>query len=275
MRAQTTAPGRGHTRAAELRFLLANGQLAAAAGDSRHRHLHSAVCLSDYARIADEVAALGGSGPLLDWGCGYGQMSYLLARRGVDVVAYDVGGWRDPALPMTRGLTIVRGDHPSDLPFEDGTFAAVLSCGVLEHVADEDASLRELRRVLIPGGRLLIYNLPQKASYKELVIRSLRLGWTHERRYTLGSIRTILCRNGFGVTRVRHGGVLPHLCTGLPPSFVRFYERFPRAVIGADRALSRLPPLGPLAQSLEIVAEAPRLSRRAGGRALDARRAGP
>ena len=61
------------------------------------------------------------------------------------------------------------------------------------------------------------------------------------------------------MTRVRHGGVLPHLCTGLPPSFVRFYDRFPRAVIGADRALSRVAPLAPLAQSLEIVADAQRV----------------
>ena len=249
-------PGARRDSQADLRFVLANGRLAAATGDRWCRHLESTVALSNFIRIADEVAGLAGPGRVLDWGCSYGQVSYLLARRGLDMVGYDVGqAFQDPRLPMTRGLTAVSGEHPSSLPFDDASFETVLCCGVLEHVPDEHASLREIRRVLAPEGKLLIYNLPQKASYKEYVIRRLRLGPTHDRRYDVGSIRAVLRRNGFRLVRVRRGGVLPHMGTGLPPSVRRVYERFPGAVIAADRTLSQIPLLAQVAQSLEIVAE--------------------
>jgi len=42
------------------------------------------------------------------------------------------------------------------LPFADGWFDAVISCHVLEHVADDRAALAELARVLAPGGRLIL-----------------------------------------------------------------------------------------------------------------------
>ena len=43
----------------------------------------------------------------------------------------------------------------------------MLSCGVLEHVQDPDASLDEIRRVLRPGGTFYVTNLPNRYSYTE------------------------------------------------------------------------------------------------------------
>ena len=46
------------------------------------------------------------------------------------------------------------------LPFDDASFDAVLSCGVLEHVPYEEGSVREIARVLKPGGHFFVYQLP-------------------------------------------------------------------------------------------------------------------
>ena len=42
------------------------------------------------------------------------------------------------------------------LPFREGTFDVVLCCHVLEHVPDDRAAIRELRRILAPGGQLVV-----------------------------------------------------------------------------------------------------------------------
>ena len=45
-------------------------------------------------------------------------------------------------------LSVYLSPETWKLPYEDASFAAVLSCGVLEHVADPDASLEEVKRIL-------------------------------------------------------------------------------------------------------------------------------
>lgn len=59
---------------------------------------------------------------------------------------------------MTRnafGLPVLVGDA-SRLPFTNGAFDVVIASAVLEHVADLDSCLREISRVLRPGGELLV-----------------------------------------------------------------------------------------------------------------------
>ena len=239
----------------ELEFLLETARLAEESDDPSMRHLASPLALRDYVRMADETIGLVRAGRLLDWGCGYGQMSYLLGRRGLDVTSYDVGiSLEDARLPFTHGLKAVRGGHPYSLPFRAGAFDAVLACGVLEHVAHVGRSLEEIRRVLAPGGPLLVYNLPQRSSYKELLIRRLHLGYAHERTYTESSIRALLDEHGFRVVTVSRSGLLPHLATGLPPGARRAYYRVSSRLFPVDRALSRTPVVNLVAESLEVVA---------------------
>lgn len=51
-----------------------------------------------------------------------------------------------------------------DLPFDDGTFSAVSMLDVLEHVPDPAASLKEVDRVLQPGGRLIL-SVPHRGTF--------------------------------------------------------------------------------------------------------------
>ena len=85
---------------------------------------------------------------LLDVGCGPGSITRGLA----DAVAPGptVGVDPDPARVDGASLTVVtaRGEQ---LPFDDASFDAVFACAVMQHVADPEVVLREVRRVARPG----------------------------------------------------------------------------------------------------------------------------
>ena len=248
--------------AGEYDFLLANARAGRELGLPDFVHLDQPIGILSYVRIADDVARRVPRGDLLDWGCGWGQMTYLLRRRGFRVTAFDVG---DPAverpdIPLCRAVQVVRSPDPTALPFADGSFDDVLSCGVLEHVAedvpggDERSSLRELRRVLRPGGRLLIYQLPQLHAWQEAVVRRAGLGTGHRRRFTAAGIRGLLRQEGFAVESLRRTNLIPRNLTGMPDRLRDAYSRLAPCLIAADEVLSRAPGLEHVAGALEVVA---------------------
>ena len=249
----------------DYEFLLSNARSAKALGLSHFVHLDQPIGIWNYIRIANEMAARLPSGRLLDWGCGFGQMTYLLGRRGFDVVAFDIGPEDAllPNVPLCRDLRIVRTMHPTELPFENESFDVVLSCGVLEHVdefseeGNELRSLAEIRRVLRGNGFFAIYQLPQRYTWQEAVMRRLRLGYAHTRRYSATEIRGILARSGFHVERLGRNNLLPKNLTGVPETARAFYSQFSRVVIELDRLLSGIPGLNQIAGVLEILARRP------------------
>jgi SAM-dependent methyltransferase len=249
---------------ADLEFMLANGEAARTLGLCHFTHLDQRVGVWNYIRIANDIAGQVPSGRVLDWGCGYGQMTYLLRRRGLEVSAFDIGEPGEdslPDIPLCHGLEVIRTDHPTKLPFEEGVFDAVLSCGVLEHVdessepGNELESLREIARVLRLGGRLLIYQLPQQHAWQEAVARRLRRAYFHARRYTASEISAMLRDAGYSVKKLRRANMLPKNLTGLPCVVRRVYSRFGRVLLLADAALCRVPGLRAVAGSLEVTAE--------------------
>src|SRR5208282_1726951 len=141
------------------------------ATDRRHPrdldvNLRSGPQMREYDAIADRIAAEA-RGPVLDWGCGWGQVSDLLLKRGIEVESFDFREGEPPhvvELERFPGINAHVSGDPVKLPFPDDHFATALSCGVLEHVEFPAESLRELHRVLQPGGRLLVYKLPNRFS---------------------------------------------------------------------------------------------------------------
>ena len=103
----------------------------------------------------------GGAPRILDAGCGSGRNMALLARRGA-VTGIELAQQSLDAA-RARGLgPVLPGSLDDPLPFGDDAFDLAVALDVLEHVADDEAALRELARVVAPGGRLLV-TVPQYA----------------------------------------------------------------------------------------------------------------
>lgn len=216
-------------------------------------NVRSGAQMLEYEAIADRIAREM-SGRVLDWGCGHGQITQLLRERGVDADGFD---YREGAplsgeeqLEHYKSITIqVSGDEVR-LPYEDGRFAAVLSCGVLEHVQSPDRSLDELHRVLAPGGRLYVYKLPNRLSYLEAIARITGLYYhgklPYDRVYTPSSARSLLERHGFAVEQVRLTNLLP--LTISAPSL----QGASKAIWDANVALNRVRPLQTFATNIEL-----------------------
>jgi SAM-dependent methyltransferase len=221
-------------------------------------NLQSAPQMAEYRAAAVRIAG-DGHRDVLDWGCGYGQMTSLLRDLGLHVRAMDYdpdanGVDRRPLERYPR-LDAVYTSDPVRLPFDDDEFDAVLSMGVLEHVSDPDGSLGEIVRVLRPGGVVYVYKLPNRFSYLEAVAK--RTGqYFHgqlpdDRLYTVRSAEALLESHGFEVLEIRRANMLP---LTLPGATAR---AFAPAIWSANRALARVPALNALATNVELVARAP------------------
>ena len=104
--------------------------------------------------------AVAESGPqrFLDAGCGMGELAERVQRElAAEVVAVDISP-RMVELTRARGVDASEADVQA-LPFEDDSFDCVAANWVLYHVPDLDRGVRELARVLRPGGRLVAATL--------------------------------------------------------------------------------------------------------------------
>jgi 2-polyprenyl-3-methyl-5-hydroxy-6-metoxy-1,4-benzoquinol methylase len=221
-------------------------------------HLRSAPQLLEYRAITARLAA-DKAGRILDWGAGRGQVSCLLASHGLEVSAFDhdpstTGGAR--TLDSAGRIELRLGPDPVSLPYADGSFDSVLSCGVLEHVPYPQQSLRELRRVLRSGGTLYVFKLPNLwFSYLERIARVSGLYYhgklVHDRVYTRSSARAAVESAGFRVIELRFANMLPLTLQG------SLATRLAEPLWLLNRALARVPLLNFVATNIELVATRP------------------
>lgn len=93
---------------------------------------------------------------ILDVGCGPGEIAAKLMQHGYEVWGLDI------AEPMIRhacercGTSHFRVGDIEHIPFQDGTFDGVVCVGVLEYLDADGGALREIERVLKPGGRAVL-----------------------------------------------------------------------------------------------------------------------
>jgi ubiquinone/menaquinone biosynthesis C-methylase UbiE len=108
-----------------------------------------------------EVARTLGQPETLDVGCGAGHASFAVAACGTSVTAYDIS---DEMLAVVadeakrRGLDRLRTRQgpAEELPFDDACFGLVVTRFSAHHWSRIDAALGEMRRVLRPGGTLIV-----------------------------------------------------------------------------------------------------------------------
>ena len=151
---------------------------------------------------------------ILDVGCGTGANLLLLSKygqaEGVDVSEDALAFCRE------RGLEKVTLGAGEEMPYEDGTFDLVTAFDVVEHMDDDLAGLREFRRVLRPGGRVLLF------------VPTFMFLWglqdevsNHRRRYRLPELRRVLEQAGFEIERSTYANITFFLPILLVRQFMR------------------------------------------------------
>lgn len=98
---------------------------------------------------------------VLDYGCGTGYGSNMIAENGDSVVGIDIDseviGYAKSKFPRPNlNFETVEPAESGRLPYQDGSFDTVVSFQVIEHVENVDRYLSEINRVLRPGGEFIL-----------------------------------------------------------------------------------------------------------------------
>jgi ubiquinone/menaquinone biosynthesis C-methylase UbiE len=147
---------------------------------------------------------------VLDAGCGDGTYSLAAAERGARVTGVDLS---EDMLAVARERSAARGltvnwrqGNVLALPFPDSSFDLAIAITVLCLVPDPQKAVRELSRVLVPGGRLVIGELHRWSLWA--MKRRIR-GWTGDsfwrgsRFWTASALRDLLADSNLRPGRVR------------------------------------------------------------------------
>jgi SAM-dependent methyltransferase len=189
---------------------------------------------------------------VLDWGCGKGHVSKLLrdlgpgSLRSCDLASDEEDSAFGQDTPLIRdfNIPVTPLDHEYKLPYPDATFDVVLSVGVLEHVANDQASLAEIGRVLRPRGMFFCFNLPTTLSWTQK-LSHMRGNLYHDRLYDERHIREMLSSVEFDLLDLWYRQILPKNSVHYP--MFRLWERI-------DQFVTFYSPLRVFATSIEFVA---------------------
>lgn len=172
---------------------------------------------------------------VLEIGCGMGLHSELMARAGAHVTSIDLSPTSVEATSRRaalKNLSIdVRQMDAVKLEFDDETFDFVWSWGVIHHSSHTGRIIKEIHRVLKPGGevRVMVYNLEGMPAYITLLTRYM-LGFWWGR-----SLDAYLWRRGDGYTARFY---TPDL---LSDAFGTFFENVSVQTLGQDADAVPLP----------------------------------
>jgi SAM-dependent methyltransferase len=176
-------------------------------------------------------------GRLLENGCGVGMYVEKLSALGGTVIGLEYD--RERATEARRRSPHILNAAGESIPLPVSTFDLILSHEVIEHVQDDRAAIREMVRVLRPGGRIILF-CPNRGYPFETH------GVYWRGRYKFGNIPLVnylprLWRDRLAPhVRVYSNRDLEKLFDGLP---VRFIER--TVIFGAyDNIIARFGPLG-------------------------------
>lgn len=174
---------------------------------------------------------------ILDIGCGDGSLTkHLLVNHEVFGIDAD---HRAVRAAYAAGLQALRGDLEDRLPFQNSHFDVVLALDVLEHVADIDFILNEVRRVLKDTGYFIV-SLPNHFDLRtrlEIFFGKGIIRWsqrqyeenawhyTHLRFLTIPDVRRMLRAHDFRIDREQYN----FMSQGLLPT--RYMPRWTRKVL--------------------------------------------
>jgi SAM-dependent methyltransferase len=158
-----------------------------------------------YLWFLDQVTPYG-AGRLLDVSCGQGTFIRMASQAGFAVVGIDFSSAALHKAQRAASAASIALANAQGLPFADNSFDAVTNIGSLEHYFDPPEAVREMARVLRPGGRAFVW-LPNLFGIFGNVTHVLRYGEVYDdgqplQRYaTRVSWEQLLNANGLLVER--------------------------------------------------------------------------
>jgi SAM-dependent methyltransferase len=200
--------------------------------------------------LAGDVAGL----RVLDIGCGPGHYAAALAERGATVVGIDGSAELLEHARVRTGGTIVGGDsedgtvggHPVELRQHDletplgfaadASFDAAVCALVIHHIRERDALLREVFRVLRPGGTFLVSTTHPTTDWKHFGGSYFSQEWVdlrlqgegdlavHFQRNTVEGFVNELLAAGFVLETLREPRAVPELGETYPESYERLNQ---------------------------------------------------
>lgn len=197
---------------------------------------------------------------ILDWGCGDGHFSYFSLRNGFKTESFNVNAsdaYNPEGFKLSEFLASqfrdsfnfkVSSGSPVQLPYDNESFDAVVSVGVLEHVrqegGDEVKSLQEIHRILKKGGVFLCFHFPNKYSWVEAIARKIPSKHHHPYMFTPKDIISLNQASGFAVEEVRGYAILPRNELSRLPEGIKNRPAFVKSYNAADKFLRTvLPPV--------------------------------
>jgi SAM-dependent methyltransferase len=188
---------------------------------------------------------------ILDWGCGKGQVTYLLKKLGATIKGCDIRSDADDSsfgqkTPIMEACDIAIDplEHEYNLPYNSDSIDVVLSFGVLEHVSNDSKSLKEINRVLRNPGLFFCFYLPYTLSWTQCLAH-LRGNYYHDRLYSKSGILGLLDQSGFDLLDLWHRQLFPKNTIRYPQ--YRLFEKI-------DLFLTDKTPLKYFATNIEFVA---------------------
>ena len=143
---------------------------------------------------------------VLDVGCGTGALLDALATRFPDTALFGADASPEMlsvAAEKLAGRAHLHTAHAERLPYADGAFDLVVSVSALHYMPDAHAALSEMRRVLAPGGRLVVTDWCDDYLACRLCDLYLRLfDHAHVRTYGRAACERLLSDAGFGPVSV-------------------------------------------------------------------------
>lgn len=154
-------------------------------------------------------------GRVLDIGCGVGTIDFYLAKRGDMVMGIDIS---ENAISIARKnaeifgldryIQFYIGNFPEKFP--EGRFDIIICSEVLEHIKDDEGSVRKIKESLLKNG-IVIASSPSKNApfYKMGLLKNFDRKVGHLRRYTDTSYRDLFESAGLKILEIRKNeGVL-------------------------------------------------------------------
>jgi SAM-dependent methyltransferase len=167
--------------------------------------------------MEERLLRYGQDGPVADVGCGRGWWLARMRHEGIDGIGFEPDTIRAADARHQSRRPVVAADARA-IPLAAGSVGAVWCVHVLHHLADPAAALAEARRVLRPGGHLVLAETVDDHPAIRLA-RRIRPEWDGvavAARFTAAGCLDMLEQGGFDVVEHRQHSVLSFAAWTLP-----------------------------------------------------------